>query len=286
MKDYEKRGYLLENFRLFHLRSQGTAKVDFHYHEFCKLLLLVTGQGSYYIDGQHYLLHSGDVVMVGDHCIHKPELEESAIYERIILYVSPNYLKQLSTQDCDLSTLFSGKDGHVLRPTEKQRKQIYQLAAQLEQDLSQEGFGRELLSSASLTRLLVTLGRCLGQRQETQPSPLMPESRRNYEIMRYLDAHLREDIDINQLADHFFVSKYYMMRSFRRETGMTILGYLTQKRLMQARMYMDSGMSATESCYRCGFGSYSSFTRAYRQHCGTTPTGRLSTGLVREEGIE
>ena len=124
MKDYEKRGYLLENFRLFHLRSQGTAKVDFHYHEFCKLLLLVSGQGSYYIDGQHYLLHSGDVVMVGDHCIHKPELEESAIYERIILYVSPNYLKQLSTQDCDLSALFSGKDGHVLRPTEKQRKQI------------------------------------------------------------------------------------------------------------------------------------------------------------------
>ena len=46
MAEYEKRGYLLEPFRLFHLRSRGGEKVDFHYHEFCKILLLVSGQGS------------------------------------------------------------------------------------------------------------------------------------------------------------------------------------------------------------------------------------------------
>ena len=99
MKEYEKRGYLLENFRLFHLRSQGSTKVDFHYHEFCKLLLLVSGQGSYYIDGQHYLLHSGDIVMVGSHCVHRPEMDDSVPYERIIIYASPDFLKQLSTPE-------------------------------------------------------------------------------------------------------------------------------------------------------------------------------------------
>ena len=286
MTEYEKRGYLLENFRLFHLRSQGSAKVDFHYHEFCKLLLLLSGQGSYYIDGQHYLLHSGDIVMVGSHCVHRPEMDDSVPYERIIIYVSPDFLKQLSTPECDLASLFSGSGRHVLRPQESQRRQLFALAAQLEQDLRQEGFGREQLSSAGLIRLLVTLGRSLEQRLESQPNPLMPESRRNFEIMQYLDRHLTEDIDIDRLAERFFVSKYYMMRSFRRETGMTILGYLTQKRLMLARQYMDAGLSATESCYRCGFGSYSSFTRAYRQYCGTTPTGRLSSALVRDEGIE
>lgn len=285
MKDYEKRGYLLENFRLFHLHSESAMKVDFHYHEFCKLLFLISGQGSYYIDGQHYLLHSGDIVMVGNHCIHKPEMEGSPAYERIILYVSPDYLRQLSTEECDLLSLFSGSS-HVLRPQEQQRKFLFQLAAQLERDLSQTGFGRELLGNATLTQLLIHLGRNLEHREDAVPSPLMPENRRNYEIMRYLDAHLTEDIDIDALADHFYVSKFYMMRSFRRETGFTIYGYLTQKRLMLAKSYMDAGMSATESCYRCGFRSYSSFTRAYRQHCGTTPTGRTGNTLVREEGIE
>ena len=30
MAEYEKRGYLLENFRLFHLRTEGTKPVDYH----------------------------------------------------------------------------------------------------------------------------------------------------------------------------------------------------------------------------------------------------------------
>jgi hypothetical protein len=60
MAEYEKRGYLLENFRLFHLRSQKGENVDYHYHEFCKLLLLVSGRGSYVVDGQRYILQPGD----------------------------------------------------------------------------------------------------------------------------------------------------------------------------------------------------------------------------------
>ena len=45
MTEYEKRGYLLENFRLFHLQSSGGANVEYHYHEFCKLLVLISGRG-------------------------------------------------------------------------------------------------------------------------------------------------------------------------------------------------------------------------------------------------
>ena len=286
MKEYEKRGYLLENFRLFHLSSQGAENVDFHYHEFCKLLLLISGHGNYYIDGQHYLLHPGDIVMVGSHSIHKPEMEKDAAYERIIIYVSPDWLQQLSGSDCDLLSLFSGKQGHVLRLKEPQRRLLFQLAATLERDLSREGFGREILSEASLLRLLVELGRAMEKQDTSLPSPAMPKSKRNCEIMRYLDQNLTEAIDMDHLADTFFVSKFYMMRSFHQETGSTILGYLTQKRLMQAQELMNGGMSATEACYRSGFRSYSSFTRAYGKYCGTTPTGRMDRKLIRGEDYE
>jgi AraC-like DNA-binding protein len=286
MQEYEKRGYLLENFRLFHLRSQGTTKVDFHYHEFCKLLLLVSGQGSYYIDGQHYLLRPGDIITVGSHSIHKPEMEESSAYERIIIYVSPDWLQQVSDEECDLLSLFSGHHGHVLRLGEQKKKQLFRLADALERELSQEGFGRKLLCDTCLIRLLVELGRSRNQHDETQPSPVMPQSRRNFEIMQYLDRHLTEEIDIDRLAEQFYVSKFYMMHSFRRETGATIHMYLTHKRLLLAQQLIASGMSATESCYASGFRSYSAFTRAYGKHFGTTPTGRNGSSLMREEGFE
>ena len=286
MKEYEKRGYLQENFRLFHLTSQGTSKVDFHYHEFCKLLFLVSGQGNYYIDGQHYLLRPGDVVMVGSHSIHKPEMEENTAYERIIIYVSPDWLRQISGADCDLLSLFSGNHSHVLRSREQKKKHIFRLVDALERALSQEEFGRRLLCDACLIRLLVELGRCQNQNDDSQPSPVMPQSRRNFEIMQYLDQHLAEEIDIDRLAEQFYVSKFHMMHSFRRETGSTIHMYLTHKRLLLAQQLMASGISATESCYASGFRSYSAFTRAYGKYLGTTPTGRTESSLMREEGFE
>ena len=60
MVEYEKRGYLLENFRLFHLQSPGGTNVEYHYHEFCKLLLLISGRGGYVVDGQRYILQPGE----------------------------------------------------------------------------------------------------------------------------------------------------------------------------------------------------------------------------------
>ena len=97
MDEYEKRGYLLENFRLFHLYTQSGTRVDYHYHEFCKLLLLISGRGGYMVDGQRYLLQPGDVVLVGSRCVHRPELEDGSPYERIIIYISPEFLQQSST---------------------------------------------------------------------------------------------------------------------------------------------------------------------------------------------
>ena len=283
--EYQKRGYLLENFRLFHLRSEQHTQVDFHYHEFCKLLLLVSGRGSYVVDGQRYLLQSGDCVLIGSRSVHKPELEMGIAYERIIIYISPEFLQKASTEDCNLLECFSGKLGHVLRLKESQRKMLFSLAAAVEKAMSGEVYGREILSGAALLRLLVEIGRNQQLPLEQTPQPVMPENARVAEWMRYLDSHIAEDLDMDALAERFFISKYHMMRTFRRETGFTVHTYILQRRLLAARQLIEQGMRATEACYRCGFGSYSSFTRAYAKHLGTTPTGRMDIAHERDESL-
>lgn len=283
MAEYEKRGYLLESFRLFHLRSQQGTNVDFHYHEFCKLLLLVSGKGSYVVDGQRYLLQPGDAVLIGSRSVHRPEIESGSVYERIIIYISPEFLQRESSPDCDLMEIFSGERGHVLRT--KDRGKLFSLTAALEKVLSGGEYGRAILSNAALLRLLVEIGR--NQHQEEQnPQPVMPQNTRILELMKYIDDHVTEDLDIDALAEAFYISKYHMMRLFRKETGATIHTYLSQRRLLHARQLIEQGMRATEACYRSGFRSYSSFTRAYGKHFGTTPTGRMDTAQVREESYE
>jgi len=284
MTEYEKRGYLLENFRLFHLHSQSGTRVDYHYHEFCKLLLLISGRGGYVVDGQRYLLQPGDVVLIGSRSAHRPELEEDSAYERIIIYIDPDFLQQSSTADCDLLELFSAQNGHVLRLRETERKKVFALAGALEKELSGGEYGRLILCSGALLRLLVEIGRSQRQEGSLNPSPVTPDDPRVVEWMAYLDRHLSDDLDMDSLAERFFISKYHMMRLFRAQTGFTIHTDLLQRRLLAARQLIERGMLATEACYRSGFRSYSSFTRAYSKHFGSTPTGRYSQH--QNEGIE
>jgi len=286
MIEYEKRGYLLENFRLFHLRTEQETKINYHYHEFCKLVLLVSGKGWYTVDGQRYLLQPGDAILVGSRCIHKPEIEPGCVYERIIIYIAPEFLEKASSEDCCLKDIFSGQQGHVLRLKESSSRRLFGFAAELEKELSGSGYGRVILSTMALLRLLVQIGKEQRRENHKQLQPVNPQNPRVQKLMQYIDAHLAEDMDIDVLAESFYVSKFHMMRQFRQETGMTVYSYLTQRRLLHARSLIAKGIRATEACYRSGFRSYSSFTRAYSKHFGTTPTGRVDAAEERDESYE
>ena len=284
MTNYQKKGFLTEDYRLFHLRSDGGTRPEFHYHEFCKILLLVSGSGWYTVEGQRYAVRSGDIVLVQSQRVHRPEFEPGAAYERIVLYISPEFLEKVSAPDCDLVDCFRG--GHVLRPGEAERKRLFSLAEALERELGGEDYGRALLCHAALLQLLVGIGRELRRSDVPRPGPPTPGNERVADIVRYLDRHLTEDICIEDLAERFYLSKYHMMRLFRRETGTTIHGYLTDRRLGLARALMRGGMSATDACFRSGFRSYCSFTRAYGKRFGSTPTGRRDAAALAEETYE
>ncbi len=272
--EYKSRGYLLDNYRLFHLSDAQGTRVESHYHEFFKLLLLRSGSGGYMVEGCRYALEAGDIVLIGSHCVHRPEFQRGDPYERVILYISPEFLRAHSAPDCPLEDCFSGEFGHVLRPDGTQRQRLFGLVAQLEAELSGGAYGRVVLGNALLLQLLVELSRCLRTRTLQPTAPALPGNGRIGDILRYIDGHLAEDLTIDQLSEQFYISKYHMMRLFRRETGRSIHDYLCERRLLRARDLISQGMSATESCFRAGFRSYSSFTRAYGRRFGTTPTGR------------
>ena len=281
---YEKRGYLLDDFRLFHLKDKNGTNVDYHYHEFCKLLMLRSGSGGYTVDGKRYTLEAGDVVLIDSQCVHHPEFEHGVLYERVILYISPQFLQQQSTADCHLQDIFNGENGHVLQLGMPEK--IWALSDALEQELAEDHYGRVILSNGLLLRLLIEIARIIRNPETTFAKPITPTDSRILNILRYIDAYLTEDINIDTLAEQFYISKYHMMRLFRQETGRSIHGYLQERRLIHAKDLIRQGVSATESCFRSGFRSYSSFTRAYAKHFGTTPTGRKGHSAPADETYE
>ena len=55
----QRRGYLTEDFRLFHLKDPQMRPVEFHYHTFHKIMVLLSGQVTYAIEGKSYAMDPG-----------------------------------------------------------------------------------------------------------------------------------------------------------------------------------------------------------------------------------
>ena len=274
---YEKRGYLSEDFRLFHLKDDRGATVGFHYHEFYKVVFLLAGSGSYHIEGSSYQLVSGDIVLVGSRCVHRPHFEPGILYERVILYISPELLRAGSAADFALEDLFSGAKSHVLRSGDMFRRKMLAMTAQLEAEMSSSEPGASVLARCVLFEMLVRIAREMSGGPDSLPGPYAPKDEKIREILRFIDDNLSEDLSIDALASRFFISKYHMMRLFRSRTGFTIHGYLIDKRLHLARELIERGETALEACYSCGYKDYSSFSRAYKKRFQESP-GRAREG--------
>lgn len=285
-KEVEKRGYLLEEFRLFHLKDDKGAEMEFHYHDFCKLVILVSGQGEYTVEDRHYGLQAGDILFIGNGQIHRPEFAKGVEYERIIFYISPDFLQRQSSEDCSLLALFEGVQGHVLRLEERRNRKVIGLAQVLEEELDKNTFGKNIMANALLLQLLVRIGRYRDKGSlMLADRPEMTDERIG-RLLIFIENHLSEEISVEDLAEVVFMSRYHMMRLFKKETGNSVYEYLTERRLFFARELIRQGVPATESCFQAGFGSYSSFTRAYGKRFGTTPTGRHGRYISMDETTE
>ena len=270
---YEQRGYLLEDFRLFHLTGPIDERMEWHYHTFHKLIVFLGGQSAYGIEGRTYPLQPGDVVLIAQGCIHRPEADPKAAHERMILYISPDFLRRSSTGDCQLEEIFeqAKAEFHFVVRMEHSQKELVQLLSALERTQNEDGYGKALLAQSILFQFLIGLRRRMQTRERLYVQEAVSDEK-VAAILRYLTDHLTQEISIDALAANFYISKYHMMRRFRSETGCTIHAYLVSKRLILARELIAGGMPVLDACYESGFHDYSAFSRAYRKQYGQTPS--------------
>ncbi|MBQ8514007.1 MAG: helix-turn-helix transcriptional regulator [Ruminococcus sp.] len=90
-------------------------------------------------------------------------------------------------------------------------------------------------------------------------------------IKTYIETHFAEKITLDDLSREFCVSKYYMLRSFRNQYGMTIIQYLAACRIQHAKKLLRFSDMQIEAIGRaCGIEDVSYFNRLFRSYEGMT----------------
>lgn len=273
MNEYEKLGYLHQKFRIFHLKDSRQREFSFHYHDFYKILLFISGDVTYCIEGKSYVLAPYDMVLINAGEVHRPIVHSDKTYERIILYVSPEFLDSYRSQTYALDLCFSRareKKSGVLRMPSFKNSRLYQTLLALEESTHEEDYASDLYRDVLFLEFMIHLNRA-AVHDSLHFMETGEANEKILAILAYVNEHLTEELSINALAEKFFTSKYYLMHSFKKETGYTIGNYLAIKRLRFARDLISKGMPATRACFESGFQNYSTFFRAYKKHFGVSP---------------
>ena len=265
----EKTGYLKEDFRLFHINDQTKKDFSYHYHDFHKIIVFISGKVTYHIEGKAYHLKPRDILLVSQGAIHKPEIDPSVPYERYIFWIRDD----LSCQE--LNTCFqkaNDRSFNLVRADSALQERLKDLLPEIEPTLQNKHFGDTVLRNALFTQFMIYINRIFLRTSSSPDKKTYSSDTQVEQLLKYINRNLSENLSIDQLANRFFFSKYHMMRKFKNETGYTIHNYITSKRLLIARSLISQGMPVMKAAQASGFHDYTTFVRAYKKQFGKAPS--------------
>ncbi|MCR5785514.1 MAG: AraC family transcriptional regulator [Eubacterium sp.] len=279
----QKRGYLLENFRYFHIKDKTDKSFDYHFHDFNKVILFLSGDVTYYVEGHPYALEPGDILMVRHHSLHKPVISPKKTYERIVIWTRPGFLEHPLDYPENLGSCYgiaNNEEKCLLRPNEKILSVLKKDLSLLEESLNTEGYADGILTATYFLQFFVHLNRAYLDFDSSCREDDFSEDELIDNVLKYIKTHLCEDISNDKIADEFFLNKYYLMHRFKEVTGYTIHSYITNKRLALASEAIKKGMPAMKAAEINGFTDYSTFLRAFRKAYGSSPKSLIKSGAI------
>ena len=244
--------------------------VNLHSHTFYELLFVRGGSLQYLLDTRRYRLQAGDIVFIPPNTSHRPLFLDKLVepYSRFVLWVSPLYAGQLNEafpQDGLLPA-----EAFVLRtaatPWQETLGALFRTGVQ-ENYTRAPGWEAAVLGNT--IQLLVQTARARAGEHALRPQAERQELLDA--LLVYIENHLQDRITLADTARRFLVSESSVNQLFRKRMKVSFYRFVTQRRLIAAKVLLQDGLPAEQISARVGFGDYSSFYRAFKREYGISP---------------
>lgn len=262
-----------KDFNLFHPIDEQVTSSNFKLHthdNFMEVLVFLNGDADFHIEGNIYHLEPGDIVIAQPSELHRVVHRSVGCYERIVLLIHTRFF---SRNDCEyLKNVFINRkfgEFNLISHNSPENLELLEIIKRLEKYASNHNPNPMIIKN-TLIEFLYVLNL---QNRTTENNPLFDNNIRS--IVMHLNEHLIEDLDLDDIAGKFFMSKYHLCRIFKKNTGFTINQYITHKRLSRAKELYENGISLSDAASKSGFKSYSNFYRAYVKEMGEPPKRNL-----------
>ena len=251
--------------------SVSNSQVELHSHSFYELLWCCSAGGVEYLVGtERYRLQRGDIVFIPPGISHRPLIPEnrSEPYRRYVIWISEAFFAHFVSVDSNTAWQKLHLPG-MLRTVNTRTEELGELFHRGVQEAEQRKPGWENMLLGNTMMLLVQLQRAAGEKTAWYPKAEKPELLDR--IMAYVEENYSEPINIGDMAKHFFVSSSTVSHLFQQKMNVSFYRYVTQRRLIAAKIRISQGENLQDVAVNTGFQDYSGFYRAFKQAFGISP---------------
>ena len=280
-----KLGYLDDTFKLFHNRDKKELNFDYHHHDFNKIIILISGNAKYFVEGKIYDLKPWDILFINHNEIHKPIVDPDVFYERIVIWVKPKFEgKNLQNESSLLKCFDIAKKSkyNLLRLNNSNIETLKNLVSQIVSTKENDDFGKDILNYALFLQSMVLINRWFIESKKNRNAEGVTSYKIIEDIIEYINSNINSDLSIETLASRFNITRFSISRHFKNKTGNSLHNYIVKRRLIVAKELIGNGYSMKTVAEKSGFKDYSTFVRAFKKEYKMSPREYLKN-VIRKD---
>ncbi|MGF7145800.1 AraC-like DNA-binding protein [Anaerotaenia torta] len=248
--------------------------MNIHIHDCYEIYYSISGGKQFLIDNKAYKIEPGDLFFINQYESHYLTQIDHEEHERIVISIHPDFLRSISTPATELDYCFLNRSPGFSHRISLDKNQQQRFMYYIHKITSLSGYAEDVLERIAITELMVFFNKEFHATQQNEN--LTEDFNYQYDqqvndILEYINQNIGEPLTIQQLADHFFLSKSFICRIFKQSTGTTVNKYLTARRISIAKALLSEGASVNEVYEQCGFLDYSTFLKAFTKTVGLSP---------------
>lgn len=262
---YQGKGFIVTKSKTKHPKMEEFA---FHNHTGYEILFVLSGNVLQLVEGNTYIVSRNDMIIVRNDEFHQlfPEDQE---YERIVIGIDKTFFADNGIEKC-VSVFEDRKrgEGNLITAKNNISLRIEDCILRLDEYVIENA--PESVIRGIFTEFLFRLSKV-----NKGSSPQKRTDKLVKEIIDYISDNFNTIESLDEITEKFYISKAYLCRKFKKETGFTINKYITNKRLLFVKERYAEGESLTKLATDAGFSSYAGFYKAYTKETGKRPKKML-----------
>lgn len=247
-----------------------------HFHNQYEIFYLMEGERRFFFDNRSYLVQSGTLILVEENAIHMTlaNSDQEFGHDRIILYVDREKMRTFDKLYPNLNLVkFFHQHYGVFPLNPKQQQDFIQLYLTLQNEFDQKNRSYKAMIDMEIIRYFIHFMRENHVQAMVDTDAAHPSKYQNiYAVADYISEHFQENMSLDMLASKFFISKYYLSRTFKEITGYGINEYINIHRIQKAtRLLEETDMSVLAISRILGYESMTYFERIFKTHMTLSP---------------